>query len=426
MTLFPGFSDQISLSEQIISEYYEHLQNYIDSYLTIAIHFCNEIFTETEEIFDQSWKTDVDNIFNDESIFSCIIHDLNPIFLQSPSFKLFIELSKTLALPNHNHITENIQVNNIPSLRSNIHINKACQVVQFTDFLEKHYDLKTFKIIDFGAGKGYLSTFLAFDRQYIIIAAEASFLHAKALFQRISKLSKNYPNQDRLNIAIGLISPETGASDVVAGAFPWRDFEKQRISTSGHEPHSPIQGECAAQFRKAEVQHDCLIIGLHTCGDLAQICLNLASKRVKIATIGCCYGHITQKCFPATEQGDQIVQHISKNSKNNGRGMKMFDYFVPKVLFNYATGDFGIDLDGCKQMLEKFILRAKSDRKEEDLANQIWKMKLHIIIRLVFGKVFESFIIVDRLVALRKRGVEAGIFAIINQFSPRGFGICTK
>ena len=74
--------------------------------------------------------------------------------------------------------------------------------MQFIDYCISHSSQET-KFIDFGAGKGYLSAHLAFDRERVAYAVEASERHAISFAKRMYLLGNTNPKKKQLHKLIG-------------------------------------------------------------------------------------------------------------------------------------------------------------------------------------------------------------------------------
>ena len=102
----------------------------------------------------------------------------------------FINSAKELVIP-RKAAEKDLIPEQYRSLFHQIEENKGQQTLTFFNYVKSKVDQKQ-TYLDLGAGKGYLSSFLAFDQNEKAIAIEGSEKHAISLAKRISDLSARF------------------------------------------------------------------------------------------------------------------------------------------------------------------------------------------------------------------------------------------
>lgn len=136
---------------------------------------------------------------------------------------------------------------------------KSHEAPRFVAYIkEKAEELGVRKVIDIGSGQGYLSHLLVTKAGLKVTAIEGSEHNTHESNKRSQIINKK----------LGVEGEYETISRIVT---------EDNISEFTQEP--------------------CFLVGLHTCGDLAPICLKLFNKDPNIKgvfNIGCCYHHITE------------------------------------------------------------------------------------------------------------------------------------
>lgn len=153
---------------------------------------------------------------------------------------------------------------------------KTHEVPRLASYInEKAESLNVRKVIDIGAGQGYLSHFLVTKSKLKVTAIEAKE-HNSHQAEKRGKLIC-----DRL---------KTSGEFEAVSLYVTTD----NINLYTNEP--------------------CMLIGLHTCGDLAVTCMKLflADENIKgIVNVGCCYNHLSEYVAPeAKEMAECYLEKI--------------------------------------------------------------------------------------------------------------------
>jgi hypothetical protein len=144
----------------------------------------------------------------------------------------------------------------------------------------KSESLQVKKSIDIGSGQGYLSHLLVTQGSLKVVAIEGNE-HNTHESQKRSELI-----QEKLGIK--------GEYETIS-----RIVTKDNISEFTQEP--------------------CFLVGLHTCGDLAAVCLKLFVHDPLIRgvfNVGCCYHHLSEFVQPEAREGlEKYLQSIRESYK---------------------------------------------------------------------------------------------------------------
>ena len=124
--------------------------------------------------------------------------------------------------------------------------------------IEKSQQSQISHIIDLGAGQGYLSHLLVTTANLNVTAIEAKSSNLESSLKRVSRINKGLNTSKDLKTICDVIT---------------------------HDNFSFITDQ------------PCILIGLHTCGDLASTSLKLFATQDNIRgiiNVGCCYQHLTE------------------------------------------------------------------------------------------------------------------------------------
>ncbi|GCA62812.1 hypothetical protein KIPB_005994 [Kipferlia bialata] len=224
-------------------------------------------------------------------------------------------------------------------------------------------------VVDFGAGKGYLSHYIAETTPYTAVALEGSRAHTQRLLKRTVQLfGKNgawgkrgrsgpgregYTLPGRLVSRCGLVDGDTSLEDVQALVRgegegvglddaivdgPGAKRMQQQYAREGRdvvapqrETGCPVQGVSADTIStgqrgegpapsSAPSPSPLCLVGLHACGDLSAMMCRIMTHRQRLRgtgtrhsliTVPCCYTHLTPAHFPLS-QGMRERLHLSE------------------------------------------------------------------------------------------------------------------
>lgn len=152
-------------------------------------------------------------------------------------------------------------------------------------------------VIDLGSGQGYLSRALAFDYGLEVLAVDMSEVQTQGALRfdqkALKSLANNSTEQEQLPNLKHVTEKITSEniSDVIARWSPDSTEDKKWLVT-----------------------------GLHTCGDLSPMILNLFAECQEVScvvNVGCCYNALTATGFPMSqylkEKKDLI--HVGSTAK---------------------------------------------------------------------------------------------------------------
>lgn len=229
-----------------------------------------------------------------------------------------------------------------------------------------------------------------------------------------------------------------------------------------------IQGELAVEIGSIDSldldSREYITIGLHACGDLSivthEIALHSPKARGAIS-VPCCYQHLSPIHLPLLSENQDICDLLFGNDeahRHNLLNFALYEYDVPMSVHELALSQFM-----SRAIIDCFIPPRKSIKKtpqkkdetfeayikrlansydlfptDEEIAERIqhckndeWKMMAHTVIRELFGHVFESFLLLERLTFFTKMCIARpedyliGMFDVFSHLSPRGFSLFT-
>ncbi|XP_007431353.1 methyltransferase-like protein 25 isoform X3 [Python bivittatus] len=209
--------------------------------------------------------------------------------------------------------------------------NKKSHEVQLmsdlVDGIAKYYGLN--QVIDLGSGKGYLSSFLSLQYNLKVYGIDSSNTNTHGANERNRKLKKHWTayqrragenvrgqaleeakkraEQDKekckANTSEKPLRTNNSLESQVRVAVPDVAFETAELSP---DPNICITKK---QYELNPEAQDCVIVGLHTCGDLAPSTLRLfnAVPEIKaVCSVGCCY-HLLSEEHEMHEEGTRGI-----------------------------------------------------------------------------------------------------------------------
>lgn len=143
--------------------------------------------------------------------------------------------------------------------------------------IEKASELSISHIIDLGAGQGYLSHFLSSTANLKVTAIEGKDHNSSQSQKRAEKINKALK--------------KCGDFETICKIITSENFDQI-------------------------TEEPCILIGLHTCGDLAANSLKLFIKENAIRgviNVGCCYQHLTEFA-----DGEKVQEYLSRIGQSEG------------------------------------------------------------------------------------------------------------
>ncbi|XP_054609656.1 methyltransferase-like protein 25 [Dunckerocampus dactyliophorus] len=257
---------------------------------------------------------------------------------------------------------------------------------EVVDCLAKHCGVKQESVIDVGSGKGYLSSFLSLQHGLRVFGIDSSCTNTHGAQERnrkLKKFSKVYhkhrkakkaeeekPLEELAELQVGdeggpqealqIPDPAEDTEELFLSALsldvipPGRtssgsltDEERQRRkkenmerkaqnrSSSADAAFSPLTSYVTAETELGELieeLEDAILVGLHTCGDLAPSTLRMFAAKAEllaVCSVGCCYHQLSEEFQPDAREcwgsafGFPLSQHLRRLSWFCGRNARM-------------------------------------------------------------------------------------------------------
>ncbi|KAL0090714.1 methyltransferase domain-containing protein [Phycomyces blakesleeanus] len=148
-----------------------------------------------------------------------------------------------------------------------------------------------YSVLDLGAGQGYLSRALALHYNLQVLGVDMSEIQTRGAQKFDAKaLHKSSP--------LSLLS-----TSVAAVAQPRLEHITQRVT--------PKNVDSILEKRDPLGNHNWLVCGLHTCGDLGSTTMRLFAKSDQVqglVHVGCCYHYLTESDSP--DRGFPMSEHV--------------------------------------------------------------------------------------------------------------------
>ncbi|XP_066595591.1 probable methyltransferase-like protein 25 isoform X2 [Prorops nasuta] len=279
-------------------------------------------------------------------------------------------------------------------------------------------------VIDAGAGKAYLSTYLSENYGIPVVAVDSSEICHQGAINRQKKLKKKKPFKSSLiKYVVQSIDDEMNYGNTVAFCFPdWK------------------------------LNKNLLLTGLHTCGSLAHTLINAFLHKADIqimCIVPCCY-HLVNETFNKScnfsKNARMLAQQCVDRTLTNQFFSPTLFYRAVLQVFLHSIGikDARVGRGGPTNNFIDYakwaLLKLKIKLEQlppvcvlEDLYNKYINLKKKFeffqILRIHLGSVIEAAITLDRVVFLEKSKVCSKV-NIVHLFdplvSPRCYAIIAK
>ncbi|XP_076241748.1 putative methyltransferase-like protein 25 isoform X2 [Calliopsis andreniformis] len=269
-------------------------------------------------------------------------------------------------------------------------------------------------VIDAGAGKAYLSMFLAENHKVPVLAIDSSQLCCKGAICRQKKLKKRMKySQNLVQYVVAEINERTDYVKMV----------KQK-------------------FSNWNVDRNLIVTGLHTCGSLTHSIIRtfLDTKAIHLLCIvPCCY-HLTNETFNKRVNFSKNARMLAQQSIERSTESKIissslfYRAVLQVILHSMGRGAPSHDFPSyARWAFLKIGVDSEKIPSKEELGNtyqlylQLTK-RFHIfqMLRIHAGLVLEAAIMLDRIIFLQKSN-QCSKLAILRLFdpilSPRHYGI---
>lgn len=300
---------------------------------------------------------------------------------------------------------------------------------------------KASHIIDIGDGKGYLSSMLAFRYDLPVLGVDAQLTNTLGASKRAQKLGKQWSGT----------TTNTGLyKQITQYVTESTDFVKL-VNNS---------------FLQSV--NDVMVVGLHTCGDLASNSLKIYTNNEDIKAIfnvSCCYHLMTELsgCKNDNNQwGFPLSEYLNNMGFELGRSARMLSaQSVDRIFHNKQTPNkilfyravlqvvlekYNVDIlnknvgkakkeytnfsDYAFDALKKLQVDVDTTKEELDsiyssCAEKEYQFYVFTVIRSMLAPVIESVILLDRLLYLHEKGLKHSYLVhLFNPvISPRCYGI---
>ncbi|XP_012283217.1 methyltransferase-like protein 25 isoform X2 [Orussus abietinus] len=275
---------------------------------------------------------------------------------------------------------------------------KRHEVEILAGIISKLSQLNSSIVIDIGAGKGYLSTYISENYGIPVLAIDSSkTCHNGSLKRQQLMRKKNAQSTSLVHYLVHHVNENT-------------DYFKL------------IKENCPNYEQWSNV----ILTGLHTCGSLSLAILRtfINSEQIKsLCVVSCCY-HLTQECLNGQYEfsknarmlAQQSMERISK--KEESLSPSLFYRAVLQVLLQ-SMGKSEIRIGRGAPLknfptyaiwaLKKIGIHSEeipSEKELEDLyTNYIeleWKMNIFQLLRVYMGSVLEAAIQLERVIYLQQ------------------------
>ena len=351
-----------------------------------------------------------------------------------PILNNFIRLTKSLSLQS---CSIQINSNNLAEILPNItRLNEHKRNSTKPEFMnaKKLHEVESFGniigaiavstdslVIDAGAGKAYLSTFLAENHEVPVLAIDSSQLCCKGAICRQKKLKKKTMGSENL------------VQYVVEEINETTDYVRM----------------VKENFRDWKLDKNLIVTGLHTCGSLTHSIIRtfLATKDINLLCIvPCCY-HLTNETFDERVEFSKNArmlaqQSIERSSENKVIPSSLFYRAILQVILSsMGIHDAKVGRGGPSHDFPTYARWAFSrigvqsgkippaEKLENTYQSYLRLMKrfnIFQMLRVHIGRVLEAGITLDRIIFLQKSN-HCSKLAILRLFdpvlSPRHYGI---
>ena len=279
--------------------------------------------------------------------------------------------------------------------------------------------------IDIGAGQGHLSRLLAFAHHFNVFCMDAE---------------KDF-SQAALQFDCDLIKANKASEEA----------QKPKHVTLRIDPDLP-----SSAFDQKLTADNVGLVGLHTCGDLGPSIIKLFSSSVKasnLQSVGCCYMYIKQT-FPLSSAVDktfnyttlELACHAIETYKDRLKAKEEVEKLKihnKRAILEYLINEKCPEhrhtaLKSVKRPQEltfcEYALKATaalglftadeltSDERICEMEKQWWRVVAFYTLRLLFGPLLETVLLLDRGLYLLEQDLESLLAPIFDpRLSPRNF-----
>ncbi|KAK9674568.1 hypothetical protein RND81_12G241300 [Saponaria officinalis] len=266
------------------------------------------------------------------------------------SLKHFVLTSKSLAYPRHQlnlqTVFPGISIIPLNSLLSQGMSPKKKHEVEILSSLVNYTsrNVGAHRVVDVGAGLGYLTQVLAFQYQLPVVAIDASCHHGTITNTRAERIKKHYlAKLHKSGFEKGIPNmPKTITSHILSSStlrelsnycFQHDDLDEKHLKEKCFNDSCDVRPEAGGQpspcsAADANTGIPLVLAGLHACGDLSVTMLRSMAEceAVKaVVSIGCCYNLLSEDGFenggsdtgfPVSKGVQSMGVSLGKNSRD--------------------------------------------------------------------------------------------------------------
>lgn len=459
----------MSLNHSVaVKQLIDQIITFLDKFMPIASCHLVEYFTKSlytnclnkdikQEINDVGLDYIIDSILEDNLNSEKTSH-LNEFMRNCKNFTLQYNSELCLNLNEFCDKLKEFGETEVPRLKLNVFMTpKKSHEVEVLSMIASllHNICGTSHLIDIGCGRGYVSSLLALHHKIPVLGIDSSAVNTNSAAKRFEKLQKHWcqitknSNQSLLTKSGNKFDSHSILYKQITRHVNLDINLKQLIEDN-------FSGNCK----------DIGVIGLHTCGNLANTSLKLfaeTSNVKSICNISCCYhllfekgdNEANDKCgFPMSDYflnknyklgrnaimlSAQSIDRITFNKQLPNKSI-FFRAILQVILNDYCNvrseqnvgklKKFNNFLDYYKIAMEKLKLESKLNEYEIEKLLRSYEEKYKEInafclIRYMLAPVIESLILLDRLLYLHERNIKnIYLVQLFNPLiSPRCYGI---
>lgn len=328
-------------------------------------------------------------------------------------------------------------------------------------------------VVDIGGGKGYLSSILALEYQLKVLSIDASQINSLGAAKRAVKLEKCW-HHIRKRASENLVSASALSHEENSGGNEKEDCNTSEVenTTNRKMVYKQVTEYVCDDTDLADIvaqnlgdkTEKMVIVGLHTCGNLAPSCLRLMTGNVRyvrcLINVGCCY-HLMNEEFTGDEFssdtdpllkgfGFPMSMYLRNIEFSLGRNARMIAaqstdrigaegkiatdaLFYRSLLEVFLQSKLGVSevpqgrvgrlaskssgfIDYVKKCVKKLKLDIEVDDMEVELLYNQYKadqlqLETFFLLRVALAPVVEGIILLDRLLYLQEQGIEEAYVA---------------
>ncbi|KAL0113685.1 hypothetical protein PUN28_012665 [Cardiocondyla obscurior] len=410
------------------SQHFEKTLDFIDKYQNLIDCHLVDFITEglwekclPEALRIELESADSDDIWaesNTDSELSNFIQLTKSLSLEScPAVMCLEDLPKLLPQSSGGRLTDDKRVH----LQSELMSTKKSYEIEVLGKVIAEMALVTRGlVIDAGAGKAYLSTYLSERFNIPVLAIDSSQVCHKGAINRQEKIQKKKRPLTKVQYIVQELNDTTNYNEMVNTYYPDWSVNKNLILT-----------------------------GLHTCGMLVHSIIKafLHTKDINLLlVVPCCY-HLADEtlsgCWNFTKNARMLAQQSIERSRCNKRlSPSLFYRAVLQVIlhsmgYHNAKVGRGGSLDNFADYAIRALYKIGVDKKQIPPAyvlQQIYQNHIHFepkfrlfqMLRIYISSVVEAAIMLDRVIFLQSN-IQRSNVAVIRLFdptrSPRCYGI---